>query len=109
MSEYKIPIIPNLNLEKNEKEHYEFNVNVGKIKSKKTEHISEIYNIKIEIYDKIDIYFEIEGLAYCDLFMEEVPSDTGKKFIDTSEIRFFDINCDSNGYGLTLLNFHLKN
>lgn len=109
MSEYKIPIIPNLNLEKNEKEHYEFNVNVGKIKSKKTEHISEIYNIKIEIYDKIDIYFEIERLAYCDLFMEEVPSDTGKKFIDTSEIRFFDINCDSNGYGLTLLNFHLKN
>lgn len=109
MSEYKIPIIPNLNLEKNEKEHYEFNVNVGKIKSKKTEHISEIYNIKIEIHDKIDIYFEIDWLAYSNLFMEEVPSDNGRKFIGSSEIRFFDIECDSNGYNISLLNFNLKN
>lgn len=109
MSEYKIPLIPNLNLEKNEKEHYEFNVNVGKIKSKKTGHISEIYNIKIEIYDKIEIYFEIDKLAYCDLFMEEIPSDKGRKFIDSSEIRFFDIECGSNGYNISLLNFNLKN
>lgn len=109
MSEYKIPIIPNLNLEKNEKEHYEFNVNVGKIKSKKTGHISEIYNIKIEIYDKIEIYFEINHLDYCNLFMKEVPSDNGRKFIDTSEIRFFDIGCDYNEYGMSLLNFNLKN
>ena len=74
MSEYKIPIIPNLNLEKNENEHYEFNVNVGKIKSKENGLISEIYNIKIEIYDKIDIYFEIDWLDYRNLFIEEFPS-----------------------------------
>ena len=59
MSEYKIPIIPNLNLEKNNEKHYELNINVGKIKSKKTEQISEIYNLKIDIYDDIKICFEI--------------------------------------------------
>lgn len=109
MSEYKIPIIPNLNLEKNEKGHYEFNVDVGKIKSKETGQISKIYNIKIDIYDKINIYFEIEGLAYCNLFMKEVQSDKGRKFVDTSEIRFFNIECKSDKYNLSLLNFHLKN
>ena len=108
MSEYKIPIIPNLDLEKNEKEHYEFNVDVGKIKSKQTGEIAKIYNIKIEIYDKIDISFEIEKLTYCNLFMEEIPSDNGRKFIDTSEIRFFDINCNSDKYNINLLNFNLR-
>lgn len=109
MSEYKIPIIPNLNLAKNEKEHYEFNVDFGKIKSKKNGQISKIYNIKIDIYDKIDIYFEISHLDYCNLFMKEVPSDNGREFIDTSEIRYFDIECNSDKYNIFLLNFRLKN
>ena len=107
MSEYKIPLIPDLNLEKNDRNHYEFNVNVGKIKSKKTGQISKIYNIKIEIYDKIDIYFEIDGLDYSSLFMEEVSSENGKKFIDNSEVKFFDISCDFNDYNISLLNFYL--
>ncbi len=108
MSEYKIPIIPNLNLEKNEKEHYEFNVNVGNIKSKKTGQISKIYNIKIEIYEKIDICFEMDGLDYSNLFMEEIPSEDGRKFIEPSEVKFFDIICDFNNYSISLLNFYLR-
>lgn len=95
MSEYKIPLIPNLNLEKNEKEHYEFNVNDGKIKSKNTGDISEIYNIKIEIYDEINISFEID-------------SSDKKKFINGLIYNFFDIECNSNEYNISLLNFYVK-
>ena len=109
MSEYKIPIIPNLNLEKNNEKHYELNINVGKIKSKKTEQISEIYNLKIDIYDDIKICFEISKEDYCNLFMDEVSSENGKKkFITTNEVKFFDINCISDKYAVTLLNFHSK-
>ncbi len=109
MSEYKIPIIPNLNLEKNDDKHYKLNINVGKIKSKKTEEISKIYNIKIDIYDEINIYFEINEWDYCNLFMDEVFSENGKKkFITTNKIKFFDIECISDKYAVTLLNFHSK-
>ena len=109
MSEYKIPIIPNLNLEKNDKGRYELNINVGKIKSNKAEQISEIYNIKIDIYDEINIYFEINEWDYCNLFMDEVFSENGKKkFITTNKIKFFDIECISDKYAVTLLNFHSK-
>lgn len=109
MSEYKIPIIPKLNLEKNDEWHYELNINVGKIKSKKTEQISEIYNIKIDIYDDIDISFEISDWDYLNLFMDEVSSENGKKkFITTNEIKFFDIRCISDKYEVKLLNFHSK-
>lgn len=99
MSEYKIPLIPNLNLEKNEKEHYEFNVNVGKIKSKKTGDISEIYNINIEIYDKINISFEINHLDEKLLIRQS---------FNDSKIKFFDIECNSNEYNISLLNFYVK-
>lgn len=109
MSEYKIPIIPNLDLEKNDKEHYEFNIKFGKIKSKKTGQISEIYNIKIDIHDKINIYFEINHWDYCCLFLDEISCDDGKrKFIESREIKFFDIDCNSENYAITLLNFHFN-
>ncbi len=109
VSEYKIPIIPNLNIEKNDEDYYELNINVGRIISKKTEQISEIYNLKIDIYDDINICFEISDWDYCNLFMDEVSSENGKKkFITTNEIKFFDIECISEKYAVTLLNFHSK-
>ena len=108
MSEYKIPIIPNLNLEKNENEHYEFNIDIGKIKSKKTGQTSEIHNLKIEIHDNSDINFEIDRSDYHNLFIEEVTSDDSRNF-NQYEIRFFDIECDSNKYNIYLVNFRSKN
>lgn len=110
MSNYKIPIVPNLNLEKNDKNHYELNISFGKLKSKKTGQTCEIYNIKIDIFNEININFEINEWDYCNLFMDEISSEDGKRtFVTTNEIKYFDVECDSDNYGISLLKFHLKN
>ena len=42
--------------------------------------------------------------------MEEIQSKDGKRmFIDPSTIKYFEIKCDSDEYGITLFNFYSKN
>ncbi|WP_292601351.1 hypothetical protein [Methanobrevibacter sp. UBA212] len=106
MLDYKIPIVPNLNFEKNDENHYIFKIDEGNLKSKETGNICKIYNIEIDIYDKISIKFEMDDFFYPLFFMEEVPSEDGKRtFVRPNVIKFFDIMCDSEEYGITLLNF----
>ena len=106
MLDYKIPIVPNLNFVKNDENHYIFKIDEGNLKSKETGNICKIYNIEIDIYDKISIKFEIDDVFYHIFFMDEVPSEDGKRtFVYPKVIKFFDIMCDSEEYGITLLNF----
>ena len=55
MLDYKIPIVPNLNFEKNDENHYIFKIDEGNLKSKENGNFCKIYNIEIDIYDKISI------------------------------------------------------
>ena len=43
MLDYKIPIVPNLNFEKNDENHYIFKIDEGNLKSKETGNICKIY------------------------------------------------------------------
>ena len=108
MCDYKIPIVPNLSFEKTDEGHYFFKINEGNLKSKETGNVCEIFNIEIDIYDKINVKFEIDDFNYMLFFMEEVPSDEeGKRtFVYPNTIKYFDIKCNLEEYGVTLLNFY---
>jgi hypothetical protein len=106
MLDYKIPIVPNLNFVKNDENHYIFKIDEGNLKSKETGNMCKIYNIEIDIYDKISIKFEMDDIFYPLFFMEVVQSEDGKRtFVHPNVIKYFDIMCDSEEYRITLLNF----
>jgi len=106
MLDYKIPIVPNLNFEKNDENHYIFKIDEGNLKSKENGNFCKIYNIEIDIHDKISIKFEMDDFFYPLFFMEEISSEDGKRtFVHPNIIKFFDIMCDSEEYRITLLNF----
>jgi|GEM_PF-3301917 len=109
MSDYKIPIIPKLNFQKDDNEHYFFKITCGKLESKETGKTCDINNIEIDIFDKICIKFEIESLDYAPFFMDKLSEEDGKvSYISSKEIKFFNINCNSEEYEINVLNFHLR-
>ena len=110
MSDYKVPIIPELNFKKNEQGNYIFKSDQINLMSNEDSRKCIAKNAEIIISDSIEISFEIDYLDYLLFFLDEVPSDgDGRTFIWGSEIKFFTISCNSNNYEINLLNFHSTN
>lgn len=103
-------IISNLNLTQNEENHYIMSSRDGKIFSKENYKKYNIKNIEIDIFDDIQVSFEMNNDDYHDLIMyNDTPKKRDNKYYEkipySPEFKSIIIKCSFNDYEIELIDY----